>query len=206
MKTKTIKTLTVTGLVAASLALPAFAQDFNARPEDVNKQEKNYSPGVGQNFPLRVFWGDTHLHTSYSTDAGMFGTTLGPEEAYRFARGEEVVSNNGLKAKLRRPLDFLVVADHAEVLGLAPPRWRPGRGNTRARPGRRTPARAGGKAEQAGTQLLAGRRPELPPARVLGRHAPAHGLFLRRRHARHHARAGGCLPFRARRGGHLHHR
>jgi len=120
MKTKTIKTLTVTGLVAASLALPAFAQDFNARPEDVNKQEKNYSPGVGQNFPLRVFWGDTHLHTSYSTDAGMFGTTLGPEEAYRFARGEEVVSNNGLKAKLRRPLDFLVVADHAEVLGLAP--------------------------------------------------------------------------------------
>ena len=67
-----------------------------------------------------VYWGDTHLHTSYSTDAGMIGNTLGPEEAYKFARGEEVTSATGIKAKLSRPLDFLVVADHAENLGLAP--------------------------------------------------------------------------------------
>ncbi len=71
-------------------------------------------------FPNRVYFGDTHLHTSYSADAGMAGAIVGPEEAYRFARGEEVKSNSGLPVKLSRPLDFLVVADHAENLGLAP--------------------------------------------------------------------------------------
>jgi hypothetical protein len=66
-----------------------------------------------------VFFGDTHLHTSYSTDAGMIGNFLGPDEAYRFARGETVRASGGERAKLIRPLDFLVVADHAENLGPA---------------------------------------------------------------------------------------
>jgi hypothetical protein len=79
----------------------------------------DYSPYLDRQHPDRVFWGDTHLHTSYSTDSGMFGNTLGPEEAYRFARGEEVRSAAGLRARLIRPLDFLVIADHAENLGLA---------------------------------------------------------------------------------------
>jgi hypothetical protein len=61
-----------------------------------------------------------HLHTSYSADAGMAGAIVGPEEAYRFARGEEITSNTGLPVQLQRPLDFLVIADHAENLGLAP--------------------------------------------------------------------------------------
>jgi hypothetical protein len=65
-----------------------------------------------------VYWGDTHLHTSYSVDAGFFGNTLDPEQAFRFARGEEVVASGGERAKLIRPLDFLVVADHAEYYGL----------------------------------------------------------------------------------------
>lgn len=80
----------------------------------------NYSPYPAKNFPNRVYFGDTHLHTSYSTDAGMIGNTLGPEEAYRFARGEAVKSSSGIPAKLQRPLDFLVVADHSENLGLSP--------------------------------------------------------------------------------------
>src|SRR6185436_15951928 len=71
-------------------------------------------------FANRVFWGDTHLHTTYSTDAGMVGCRLGPAEAYRFARGEEMISNTGQPVKLGRPYDFLVVADHSENLGLAP--------------------------------------------------------------------------------------
>lgn len=79
-----------------------------------------YSPYPGQDFPNKVYFGDTHLHTKYSTDAGLVGCTLGPEEAFRFARGEEVVSSYGVKARLQRPLDFLVVSDHAENLGLAP--------------------------------------------------------------------------------------
>jgi Protein of unknown function (DUF3604) len=65
----------------------------------------------------KLLWGDTHLHTSNSIDAFGFGVKLGPEEALRFARGEEVTSTWGLKAKLDRPLDFLVIADHSGGLG-----------------------------------------------------------------------------------------
>lgn len=64
--------------------------------------------------PTRVFFGDTHLHTSYSADAGMVGNRLGPEEAYRFARGEQVTSSTGLPAKLGQPLDFLVIGANSE--------------------------------------------------------------------------------------------
>jgi hypothetical protein len=82
--------------------------------------EREYSPYLHIGYPQHVFWGDTHLHTAYSTDAGMIGNRLGPEDAYRFARGEIVVSSSGVRARLQRPLDFLVIADHAENLGLAP--------------------------------------------------------------------------------------
>lgn len=68
-------------------------------------------------FPERVYWGDTHLHTSNSVDAFAFGVKLGPEEAVRFARGEQVIATMGIKAKLDRPLDFLVIADHSGGLG-----------------------------------------------------------------------------------------
>lgn len=82
--------------------------------------DRSYSPYPEQNFPNQVLFGDTHLHTSYSADAGMVGNTLGPDEAFRFAKGEEVTSSTGLLTRLARPLDFLVIADHAENLGLAP--------------------------------------------------------------------------------------
>jgi hypothetical protein len=79
-----------------------------------------YAPYPAQDFPNQVFFGDTHLHTTYSADAGLIGNTLGPDEAYRFAKGETVTSSTGVPARLARPLDFLVVADHAENLGTAP--------------------------------------------------------------------------------------
>jgi hypothetical protein len=87
---------------------------------DINIGREEYSPYLHQSYPNRVFWGDTHLHTSYSTDAGMVGNTLGPDEALRFAKGEQVISSTGVPARLIRPLDFLVVSDHAENLDLAP--------------------------------------------------------------------------------------
>ena len=72
-------------------------------------------------FTSQLYWGDTHLHTSYSPDASLNGNTkIGPEEAFRFAKGEAIESHNGTMAQLERPLDFLVVADHAEYLGLLP--------------------------------------------------------------------------------------
>lgn len=80
----------------------------------------NYSPYLLNDYPDNVFFGDTHLHTSYSTDAGFFGNRIGPDKAYRFAKGEVVTSSTGIKTKVLRPLDFLVVSDHAENLGLAP--------------------------------------------------------------------------------------
>lgn len=81
---------------------------------------KAYSPYAGRNFPDRVFWGDTHLHTANSMDAGSFGNRLGLDAAYRFARGEEVTSSTGQKVRLSRPLDFLVIADHSDNMGWFP--------------------------------------------------------------------------------------
>src|SRR5205823_1245335 len=72
------------------------------------------------NFPTRPYFGDTHTHTSYSMDAGAFGARLGPKDAYRFAKGEEVIASSGQRAKLSRPLDFLVVTDHSDGMGFFP--------------------------------------------------------------------------------------
>ena len=69
-------------------------------------------------FPERVLFGDTHLHTDNSIDAFGFGVRLGPEDALKFARGDEVTSTTGVKAQLSRPLDFLVIADHSDGLGV----------------------------------------------------------------------------------------
>ena len=107
------------GIVCTLLAAPALGQDLLPAREDVDPPKAEYSPYADDHFPNRVFFGDTHLHTSWSTDAGMAGATLGPDAAYRVSRGEEVLSHLGWRVKLNRPLDFLVVADHAENLGLA---------------------------------------------------------------------------------------
>ena len=99
--------------------IPASAQEFNVDKEDMPARKAEYSPYVDKHFPKRVYFGDTHHHSSFSVDSGMFGNTLGPDQSFRFARGDEVVSSSGLRAKLIRPLDFLVVSDHAEYLGLS---------------------------------------------------------------------------------------
>jgi hypothetical protein len=59
-----------------------------------------YSPYAGRHYPERPYFGDEHVHTSWSVDAGGSGTTLGPEEAIRFARGEEVTATSGQPVKL----------------------------------------------------------------------------------------------------------
>lgn len=92
---------------AAVIALLLLSQPLPA-------EEAPYSPPVRDTFPTRVYWGDTHLHTNLSGDAVF---RLGPEAAYRFAKGEQVTSSTGKPAKLSRPLDFIVVADHANNMG-----------------------------------------------------------------------------------------
>ena len=71
-------------------------------------------------FPTNVYWGDTHVHTGMSMDAGAFGARLEPADAYRFARGEQMTSSTGQDVKLSRPLDFLVVSDHSDNMGFFP--------------------------------------------------------------------------------------
>ncbi len=104
-----------------TLSLPAAAQDTGT-PSAENLSSlytgKAYSPYAERNYPERPLWGDTHLHTSLSMDAGLFGNRLPPEEAYRFARGEQVLSSTGQPLRLSRPLDWLVVADHSDGMGL----------------------------------------------------------------------------------------
>ena len=107
----------------AAVSEPAFAQDAGHIDKEASAKafpKRPYSPYAGRNFPTRPFFGDTHLHTSYSMDGGAAGARLGPREAYRFARGEEITASTGQQAKLSRPLDFLVVADHSDGLGFFP--------------------------------------------------------------------------------------
>ena len=71
-------------------------------PKDMSRlyPGKVYSPYAQRSFPDQVYWGDTHLHTGLSLDAGLFGCILGHEDAYRFARGEEIKSSTGQPVNL----------------------------------------------------------------------------------------------------------
>jgi hypothetical protein len=106
------------------ISLPAFSQGNNPvgltpTEEDAGGMgmQSSYSPYARRGFPTQVYWGDTHVHTDNSLDARGLGVTLGPEEAFRFARGEEVTTSHGLPFRLSRPLDWLVVADHSDGMG-----------------------------------------------------------------------------------------
>lgn len=103
-------------LVAASMGSTVFAADTPA-PVAANSP---YSPYADLDFPTRPLFGDTHVHTAFSMDAGAFGARLSPADAYRFGKGEQVTSSTGQPAKLSRPLDFMVVADHSDGFGFFP--------------------------------------------------------------------------------------
>ena len=105
-------------MAAAALAHDAGTPD----PKNAERLAKKpaYSPYVGRDYPTRPLFGDTHLHTSFSMDAGAFGARVGPRDAYRFARGEELNASSGQPVKLARPLDFLVVTDHSDNMGFFP--------------------------------------------------------------------------------------
>ncbi|NDR55883.1 DUF3604 domain-containing protein [Aliiruegeria sabulilitoris] len=106
-------------LIAISSA--AIAQvDTTHEGADTVLPERPYSPYANRTFPARPLWGETHLHTGLSLDAGAFGNILGPDEAWRFAKGEQVISSTGQPVKLGRPLDWMVLTDHTDLMGFAP--------------------------------------------------------------------------------------
>jgi len=113
----------VLALLVAPLARAQGARtsaDLGELPKEPTKLRKipGFSPYAGRNYPIRVYWGDEHVHSGWSADAGAFGCTLGPEDALRFARGEEIVSSTGTTAKLSRPLDWIAVTDHSDGAGI----------------------------------------------------------------------------------------
>ena len=106
----------VAGIALVAAAFSANAQDTSGVQESIYTG-RPYSPYADRAFPTRVYFGDTHVHTGLSPDAGGSGTTLMPRDAYRFARGEQVVSNSGQPVKLARPYDFFMITDHSDAMG-----------------------------------------------------------------------------------------
>jgi Protein of unknown function (DUF3604) len=124
MKTKAFL-ITIVALPAISCTAFAAEESVNTDIGTFNKdtageafKKRPYSPYADRKFPMKPLFGDTHLHTGFSMDAGAFGCRLTPRDAYRFARGEQVMASSGQPAKLSRPLDFLVVADHSDNMGM----------------------------------------------------------------------------------------
>lgn len=106
-------------LLAFPFALSLVLGAGLATPQPGRAADASYSPYAGEDFPRNVYFGDTHIHTSWSADAGNMGNRrIDPETAYRFARGQEVSAHNGMRVRLRRPLDFILLSDHAEYLGV----------------------------------------------------------------------------------------
>ncbi len=109
--------------VLAALALvpgPSLAEAPGAiQPSDLTSL-KHFSPYAFRSVPDQVFFGDMHIHSNLSPDAGLLGTSLTAADVFRAARGDTVISNTGQPFRLVRPLDFLVLTDHAEAMGLAP--------------------------------------------------------------------------------------
>ena len=121
--------VTLTGTIAAVAV--AARQEPAPAPQEIGTLDKAkadkafpakplFSPYAGRTYPTRPYFGDTHLHTAASFDAGVFGARISPRDAYRFARGEEIMASSGQPARLSRPLDFLVVADHSDNMGFFP--------------------------------------------------------------------------------------
>lgn len=109
MKTQLIPAFLAAALLTAQSVMAAEQTDIGQADretlEKVFAKKAGYSPYAGRNFPTRPLFGDTHLHTSFSIDAGAFGCRLSPRDAYRFARGEEITASSGQPVKLSRPLD-----------------------------------------------------------------------------------------------------
>ena len=110
------------GLCVFASSMPAQAQQQDG--DGINTEglpspfaPPPYSPYAGRNFPTLALFGDTHVHTKISADAGGAGTTLGPREAYQFARGDAVISSTGQPVRISAPYDFFMITDHSDGMG-----------------------------------------------------------------------------------------
>jgi hypothetical protein len=116
--------MSIKSTVVATTAALAFVFSANAQEFQVNSEQlshlytgKAYSPYAQRTFPERPLWGDNHLHTALSMDAGGFGNRVDLRDAYRLARGEEITASSGQPVRLSRPLDWLAITDHSDGMG-----------------------------------------------------------------------------------------
>jgi hypothetical protein len=117
-----------TAVIVMALATTMLGPGWSAQAQDQDEiiqgmaekvlPPRPYSPYADRAFPTQVYFGDTHVHTGISADAGGSGTTLMPRDAYRFARGEQITSNTGQPVKLASPFDFYMITDHSDGMGL----------------------------------------------------------------------------------------
>ncbi|MEP1595316.1 MAG: DUF3604 domain-containing protein, partial [Halieaceae bacterium] len=105
--------------VALGIAFATSSLGSSAPEGGPSEAAKKYSPPANTTHATNVYWGDSHLHTGLSLDAGLFGNILGPDDAYRLARGERITASSGIPVQLARPLDWMVVADHSDMMGIA---------------------------------------------------------------------------------------
>jgi hypothetical protein len=112
---------TIITIALVATGTPSLGQEFQADEgllDSLYPEGTPYSPYADRDFPERPLWGDSHLHTALSMDAGGFGNRLGLKEAYRFARGEQVTASSGQPVRLARPLDWLAITDHSDGMGM----------------------------------------------------------------------------------------
>ncbi|MCH1929081.1 DUF3604 domain-containing protein [Shewanella sp. A25] len=113
-------------LCCALMALNAYAEESvttdagTINPKQIAQffKQPGYSPYAGRSYPTRPLWGELHLHTSWSADAIAAGTRVGPDEALKYAEGQEITSSTGQQVKLSRPYDWMMVADHSDAMGV----------------------------------------------------------------------------------------
>jgi hypothetical protein len=65
-----------------------------------------------------AYFGDLHIHSSWSFDAFILNVRTSPDDAYRFGKGEAIAHSSGAPIQIKRPLDFMAVTDHAEYMGI----------------------------------------------------------------------------------------
>ena len=110
-------TLIILAILLASCSREAPEAGANSQAQAEKSPGTPMADTSSQDFPRQAWWGDSHVHTGWSADAGMDGAITSPEDGYRFALGQTLKSNTGMDAKLKRPFDWFLISDHSDGMG-----------------------------------------------------------------------------------------